>query len=472
MEKTKMIATYGPSCEDEKILKEMIKSGLDVLRINMSYTSREECLSIIEKIKRINEELNTYVSIMIDTKGNNIVIGKLQDGEAELKTGTKIRIYRNRMIGDGTKFTTTYDDFVQETRIGGILKTNDGLVELEVLEKTDEYLICNVNSGGIIKEGRKIIATNVNYKLPFLTPDDYDDIVFACHNEDVDYIALSMVKNREDVLCVNDILIENNNDHIQIITKIETREALDELDDIINLSDGIMVARGDLGVEIPIERVPSVQKMIINKCHANGKISIVATEMMTSMTKEIRPTRAEVSDVANAVLDGCDAVMLSGETTVGKYPVETLQMMGKILESTEANIDYLGFLDKAYRTEKDNTTGLIAYSVADAASRLDAKAIVTPTLSGSTACKISRFRPNCLILAASPNIKTIKSLNLNFGVVPVYLDELNSLDKIMTKVTELAKKRFDLKTDDKIIITGSYPFKEHMETNFMQITKI
>ena len=212
--------------------------------------------------------------------------------------------------------------------------------------------------------------------------------------------------------------------------------------------------------------------MIINKCHTNGKISIVATEMMSSMTREMRPTRAEVSDVANAVLDGADAVMLSGETTIGAHPVETLVMMSKILASTEENIDYLDFLDKARRTEKENITGIIAYSVTEAANRLHTKAIVTPTLSGMTAKKISRFRPKCLILATSPSVKTIKSLNLNFGVVPVYINELNSLDKIMSKVTKIASEKFNLKANDKIIITGSYPFKEHNETNFMQIAKI
>ncbi len=472
MEKTKIIATYGPSCEDASVLKEMIINGLDVLRINMSYTSREECLEIIDELKKINEELDTYVSVMIDTKGNNIVIGKLEGGSATLKDGSKIRIYRDRVIGDSTKFTTSYNNFVEETRVGNILKINDGLIELEVLEKTEEYLICQVNTGGEIKEGRKIISSNVTYNIPFLTPDDYDDILFACKNPDVDYIALSDVRTHEDVLSVNDMLIENNNDHIQLISKIETREALDELDDIINLSDGVMVARGDLGVEIPIERVPSIQKMIINKCHMLGKISIVATEMMASMTNEMRPTRAEVSDVANAVLDGTDAVMLSGETTIGKHPLETLEMMAKIIASTEDNIDYLDFLDKAYRTEKENTTGIIAYSVATASSKLKAKAIITPTLSGATAKKISRFRPKCLILAASPDIQTIKSLNLYFGVVPVYIDELNSLDKIMTKATALAKKKLNLEAEDKVIITGSYPFNEHLETNFMQITKI
>lgn len=471
MEKTKIIATFGPSCDSKDVLKKMFANGLDVLRINMSYATHEECLKIIEMVNSINDELGTYVSIMMDTKGNCITIDKLSGGKATLKTGDKIRIYKNKVIGDSTKFSTSFQNFVDETRIGSNLKINDGLIELEVIDKNEEYLLCLVMIGGEIEEGRKIIVPNVTYSLPFLTSKDYEDVIFACNN-DIDFLALSNVRSHEDVLNINDILIEQNNDHLQIIAKIETRESLDELDNIIASSDGTMVARGDLGVELPIERVPSIQKMIINKCHINGKISIVATEMMSSMTHEVRPTRAEVSDVANAVLDGADAVMLSGETTIGVHPVETLIMMSKILSSTEENIDYLDFLDKAMRTEKENITGIIAYSVAEAANRLHTKAIVTPTLSGMTAKKISRFRPKCLILATSPSLKTIKSLNLNFGVVPLYINELNSLDKIMSKVTVLASEKLNLKENDKIIITGSYPFKEHNETNFMQITKI
>ena len=471
MEKTKIIATFGPSCNSRDVLKKMFQNGLDVLRINMSYATCEECVGIIEMVNSLNEELGTFVSIMMDTKGNCITISELAGGKAVLKTGDKIRIYKNKVVGDSTKFSTSFPNFVDETRIGSTLKMNDGLIELEVIDKNEEYLLCLVMLGGEIEEGRKIIAPNVTYSLPFLTSKDYEDIIFACKN-DIDFLALSNVRTYEDVLNINDILIEQNNDHLQIIAKIETRESLDELDRIIASSDGVMVARGDLGVELPIERVPGIQKMILNKCHVNGKISIVATEMMSSMTHEMRPTRAEVSDVANAVLDGADAVMLSGETTIGAHPVETLIMMSKILASTEENIDYFDFLDKARRTEKENITGIIAYSVTEAANRLHTKAIVTPTLSGATARKISRFRPKCLILATSPNMKTIKSLNLNFGVVPIYINELNSLDKIMSKVTIIATEKLNLKENDKIIITGSYPFKEQNETNFMQITKI
>lgn len=471
MEKTKVIATIGPSTDSRDVLKKMFENGLDVLRINMSYATREELVRIIEMVKELNEQLGTFVSIMMDTKGSSINIGRLAGGKANLKTGDKIRIYKEKLLGDSTKFSTSFSDFVTETRIGSVIKANDGSIELEVIDKNAEYLLCLVLEGGEITEGRKIIVPNVSYTLPFMSPGDYDDIVFACQN-DVDFIALSSIRSHEDVLNVNDILIEQNNDHIQLIAKIETREAIDELDDIINLSDGTMVARGDLGIEIPIERIPGIQKKIINKCHNSGKISIVATEMMSSMTHESRPTRAEVSDVANAVLDGADAVMLSGETTIGKHPLETLIMMTKILKSTEENIDYLEFMDRAMRTEKEDIPGMIAYNVASAANRLQSQLIVTPTLSGSTARKISRFRPKCTILAPSPDIKTIKSLTLNFGVTPVLIDELNSLDKIMLKATKIAKEKFNLKEKDKIIITGSYPFKEQNETNFMQITEI
>lgn len=471
MEKTKIIATIGPSCESKEVLTKLIQNGLDVVRINMSYTNREKCLKIIQLVDDINKKLNTFVSIMIDIAGNSITIENLRNEESVIKKGDKIRIYKNKVLGDSTKFSTSFDSFIAETRVGNFILIDNGLIELEVIDKTNDYLLCMVNEGGKIKNGYKLVVPGNSYSLPFLRPDDYDNIIFACENK-VDFLALSNIRNHEDVLSVNDILIEENNDHLQIIAKIETREALDEIDDIIKLSDGSMVARGDLGVEVPMERVPSIQKMIINKCHAHGKISIVATEMMASMTHELRPTRAEVSDVANAVLDGADAVMLTCETTIGEHPVETINMMSKIISSTEENIDYLDFLDRAMRTEEDNTAGIIAYSVASAANRLKAKLIVTPTLTGATAKRISRFKPRCLILAPSPDINTIKSLNLNFGVVPIYIDELNSLDKIMDQVTKLAKKKFFLNEFDKIIITGSYPFKENGSTNFMQITEL
>lgn len=307
--------------------------------------------------------------------------------------------------------------------------------------------------------------------MPFLSNKDRNDILYA-NQMKVDYLALSFVSSAEDVLNVNDILIDLNNDHIGIIAKIENERAVEEIDEIIKVSEGIMIARGDLGVEVPMERVPGIQKSIISKCHNMGKVSIVATELLATMETNTRPTRAEVSDVANAVLDGADAVMLSGETTVGKFPLETLSIMEKIIESAEEDINYFEMLDKAMRTEKQDITGMIAYSVAECADRLKCKAIIAPTISGYTARKMSRFRPSCPIIAVSPDINTVKSLNLHFGVTPVLIEDLSSFDKIIKKSKEITKSLMDTAEGDKIIVTGGYPFKEVKHTNFMKIEEL
>ena len=271
---------------------------------------------------------------------------------------------------------------------------------------------------------------------------------------------------------VNDLLIELGNDQISLISKIERSSAIEEIDDIIRVSDGIMVARGDLGVEIPMERIPSVQKSIINKCHLEGKISVVATEFLSSMETEVRPSRAEVSDVANAVIDGTDAVMLAGETTIGKYPVETVEMMSKIIKTAEEDIDYFELLDKAMRSEKQDVTGSLVYSVTECANRLKCKAIVTPTISGYTARKMSRFRPSCPILALTPNDSVARTLSLNYGVYTVINKKIKNFDKMLEESKTSARTIFSLEEKDKIIITGGYPFEEVKHTNFMKIDEI
>jgi pyruvate kinase len=307
--------------------------------------------------------------------------------------------------------------------------------------------------------------------MPFLSKQDRDDILLA-HTLNIDFIALSFVNGHEDVLEVNDMLINMGNDHIGIIAKVENESAFEDIDEIIKVSEGVMVARGDLGVEVPMERVPGIQKAIISKCHVAGKVSIVATEMMTSMEVNVIPTRAEVSDVANAVLDGTDAVMLSNETTNGIYPIETLQMMEKIIAAAEKDVDYLNFMDKAIRTETRDTTGMIAYDVAETSNYLKCKAIFAPTISGYTARKISRFRPNCPIIAVSPSSAAVKSLALHFGVVPVLIGELKSLDRIIEISKKMVKDMIEIEPGDKIVITGGYPFKEVKHTNFMKIEEL
>ena len=395
----------------------------------------------------------------------------LENDEITLVEGKTIRIVKENVLGNEERFSVNYPQAIDNLDVGSVVLLENGLMKIQVISVEGDGVTCKIINGGVLGNKKSLNVPGANLNIPFISDVDREDIIYACEHEG-DYLAASFVSSKEDVLEVREIFKQCNREDMKIISKIESKRGIENLDEIIEVSDGIMVARGDLGVEVPMERVPSIQKMIINKCHAHGKISIVATEMMASMTHELRPTRAEVSDVANAVLDGADAVMLTCETTIGEHPVETINVMSKIISSTEENIDYLDFLDRAMRTEEDNTAGIIAYSVASAANRLKAKLIVTPTLTGATAKRISRFKPRCLILAPSPDINTIKSLNLNFGVVPIYIDELNSLDKIMDQVTKLAKKKFFLNEFDKIIITGSYPFKENGSTNFMQITEL
>lgn len=470
MKKTKVIATIGPASKDIEVLKNLILSGMDVARINLRYADKEFCKDIVNKINNLNKELKTNIAILFDLEGPDITVGHFSGGSAYLNKGDKIRIYMDEILGDSTKFSISYPNLINEIKVNSLIKINDGLIELKIIDKEINYLLCEVIIGGFIEDG-KGVNVPVHLNIPFLRQKDIKDIELA--NElNVDYLALSHVRSYEDVLSVNDMLINLGNDHMAIISKIENEHALEELDEIIRNSEGIMVARGDLGVELPMERIPRIQKMIINKCHIEGKISIVATELLSSMENIVRPTRAEVADIANAVLEGTDAVMLSGETTIGNYPVETMDVMSKIIESTEQDQNYYEFLDTSMRSEKQDITGSVAYSAVECAIRLKCKAIITPTISGYTARKISRFRPNCPIIAITPDINVVKNLSLYYGIYPVLEHDVNSFDKIMKISKEKAKNILKLEERDKIIITGGYPFKEVKHTNFMKIEEV
>lgn len=470
MKKTKVIATIGPSSKDREVLKNLMLLGMDVARINLRYADKDFCIDIVNKINELNKELKTNVAILFDLEGPDIKVGRFSGGSAYLNKGDKIRIYMDEILGDSTKFSVSYKNLINEIKVNNLIKINDGLIELKVIDKEINYLLCEVIIGGFI-EDLKGVNVPVHLNIPFLREKDIEDIKLA--NElNIDFLALSKVRSYEDVLSVNDLLINLGNDHIAIISKIENEQAIEELDEIIKNSEGIMVARGDLGVELPMERVPRIQKMIINKCHIAGKISIVATELLSSMEHSARPTRAEVSDIANAVLEGTDAVMLSGETTIGKYPVETLEVMSKIMEETEQEQNYYEFLDTTMRSEKQDITGSVAYSAVECATRLKCKAIVTPTISGYTARKLSRFRPNCPIIAITPDINVVKNLTLYYGIYPVLENDINSFDKIMKISKEKAKNILKLEEKNKIIITGGYPFKEVKHTNFMKIEEV
>lgn len=471
MNKTKIVATIGPSNCSYEMLKELIKAGMSVARISLNYVDYDFCTKVVEDINKINEELNTTVAIMFDMHGNNVKLGEFQDNEAYLEENTKIRLYVNEVLGDSTKFSIYADNILEEINYDAIIKIDNGHIELQVLDKGSDYLLCKVLNGGIIRSNCNVYISDYKPDTPFLNKQLKDDILLA-NTLGVDFIALSNVNDHDDVLEINDLLINLGNDHIGILTKIENERAVEDIDEIIKVSDGITIARGSLGIDIPMERVPGIQKSIINKCHLSGKTSLVSTEMMASMEKDLIPTRAEVSDVANAVLDGCDAVILTGETTLGKYPVETVKMMNKIIVTAEKDIDYLDFMDRAMRTETKDTTGMISHSVAYNANMLNCKVIVAPTMSGYTARKISRFRPKCPIIAMSPDILVCRSLSLNFGVWPIKINEVKTLDKMIELSKKIVETNLDIVEKDKIIITGGYPFKEVKHTNFMKIEEL
>ena len=470
MKKTKIVATIGPASKDENIIKEMILSGMDIARINMKHADYKFATSIIKIINKLNDELETNVAIMLDLKGPDLTVGKFQGGTAYLNKGTKIRIYKDEVLGDATKFSVSTKDFIKKVKVNTTIKLNDGMIELLVEDKNDDYLLCNVITGGFIEDNKGVNVKNYIEDMNYLSEKDIDDIKFA-HKMNVDYIALSFISSAEDVMKVNDLLIELDNSHIAIISKIENENALEDLDSIIENSDGVMVARGDLGVEIPLERVPGIQKQVINKCHRLGKVSLVAAEMLLSMENNVRPTRAEVSDVANAVLEGVDCVVLSGETTIGKYPTITIDTMSKIIESTEQDLNYYEFLDKTMRTENQDISGNISYSTVDCADRLKCKFIVVPTMSGYTAKKISRFRPKCPIIALSPDSEVVKELSMYYGIYSIHIGEIKTFDKMM-KLVHDSVVNLGATTGDKVIVTGGYPFKEVKHTNFMKIEEI
>lgn len=470
MSKTKIIGSVGPASQDINVLRELIQNGMDAVRINMSHADFTFCDDIVTKMKKLNDELKTNVAIILDLPGPTVRIGKVKNDVVTWKNGDTICIHEEEIVGDEKNISTNYSNLVHDVKCNTVIKIDDGKIILEVIDKEADMLICNVVQGGVVRSHKSLNVPEMKLNIPFLRQLDRNIIEYA-HQKKLDFIALSFVTSSEDVLEVEDMLIELGNNHLQIISKIENELAVDDIDNIIRVSDAVMIARGDLGVEMPFERVPAIQKMIIKKCHIAGVVSIVATDILTSMEDEIIPTRAEVSDLANAVLDGVDAVMLAGETTTGKYPIETLAMMEKIIASSEQDINYYEFVETSMRTEKQDITGNIAYSVTDCANRLKCIAIVAPTVTGYTARKISRFRPCSPILALCPDKDTVKALALHFGVEAIYVKKLEHLDNMIHAAKECVHTYIPEESGT-YILTGGYPFEESKHTNFMRIEHI
>ena len=468
MKKTKIICSIGPVSRKYDVMKSMIENGMNVARINFSHADLIEKKETVELVKRINKELKTNVGVLYDTKGPDFRTGVVENESINLKEGKTIRIVKDDIIGTEEAITVNYKDALDAINIDDIILLEDGLMKLLVVDKDNKGLTCSIIVGGVLGSRKGVNVPGVNLNMPFISEQDKEDIIYACRH-DGDFIALSFVSSKEDILAVKDIL-DSEQSNMQIISKVESNTALANIDEIIEYSDGIMVARGDLGVEVPMKELPILQKKIIEKCRKAGKFCIVATEMLASMYKNARPTRAEVTDIANAVLDGTDAVMLSGETTTGKYPIDAVRYMAEIVENTEKYLDYENIVKPDYEADITDT---IARSVVDASNMLDVKVIVAATLSGFTAKKISNLRPKTIILAACPTEKVAHFLSLRFGVYTTLLPVYESTDDMVEEAISKTKEFMNLKENDLIVITGGFPNNAPVKsTNFLKIERV
>lgn len=469
MKKTKIICSIGPASCSEEVMTEMVRYGMNVARINFSHAVLEETektLKIIDNVRKITGE---NIAILYDTKGPDFRCGQIIDSGIILEKDKIVKIVKDDVIGQNDYFTVNYKDALDKIDIGNIVLLDDGLMKMKVIEKHSSYLTCKVIDGGVLTSKKGISVPGVLLGLPFMSEDDERDIKYAIE-KDGDFLALSFVESKENVLSVRKILDEYNS-KMKIISKIESSTGLKNLDEIIEVSDGIMVARGDLGVEVPLESLPVIQKELIKRCRNKEKIVIVATEMLASMYTNPRPTRAEVTDISNAVMDGADAVMLSGETTVGKYPISAVKYMADICTETEKYDEYA----KKYESKVVNDiTEAISSAVIASSSKLDAKAIIVPTSKGHSASVISNLRPKSIILALCPNEKIARSLSLNYGVYSKCLNvDENDMDNLVLKCKEEGIKDLSLKKGDIVIITGGiHKDNDIKQTNFMKIEQI
>lgn len=457
MKKTKIICTMGPNTNDRELMKKLVENGMDIARFNFSHGDHEEQKSRMDMLKAIREEAGKPIAILLDTKGPEIRTGVIKDDKkVTLVEGQKFTLTTKDVEGDANRVSITYEGLVEDVEIGKKILIDDGLIELEVKNITDTDIICRVINGGELGQKKGVNVPNVPVRLPALTEKDRQDIIFGVE-QGVDFIAASFVRSAEGVLEIKALLKECGAPHLPVIAKIENAEGIKNIDEIIRCADGIMVARGDLGVEIPAEEVPYLQKLIIQKCNDNYKPVITATQMLDSMIRNPRPTRAEVGDVANAVYDGTDAVMLSGETAQGKYPVEALKMMVHIVESTEQHLDYKEMLEKAGAHRMRNASSALAYATVTTARNLKAACIITPTVSGATARVVSKFKPKTEIIGISPNEDTLRRMQIYWGVRPYCSINANSTDEICSSALDLVRAKQIAETGDTVVLTAGIP---------------
>lgn len=470
MRKTKIVCTIGPACSDEKTLKKLCLAGMNVARLNFSHGTHDEHRVVISRIKKVRKELGLPIAIMLDTKGPEYRIGLFKNGKETICEGDLFTFTAKDVEGDNERVSVSYKNLAKEMNVGDKILVNNGLLVFEVNEICDDDVICKVISGGVISNRKSMSFPDKVLKQAYLSEQDKKDIVFGIEN-DIDFIACSFVSCRQDLKDIKSWLKKNNSTDISLIAKIENRSGIDNIEDICEECDGIMIGRGDMGVEIPFEQLPAIQKQLITKCRILGKRVITATEMLESMINNPRPTRAETSDVANAVYDGTSAIMLSGETAAGKYPVLTVETMAKIAEHTEKSIHYKKrFLNYDFAIK--NQIDAISHSVCHMSMDLDAKAMVVCSISGKTARMVSRFRSPVDIIGVSVIEKTWRQLSLSWGVTPVMCDVYDNTDVLFDKAKKIAKTTHKLKKGDTIIITGGSKVGKSGNTDTIRVETI
>ena len=471
MKKTKIICSIGPASQDVNIMSEMVENGMNVARVNFSHGNYEEYNDILKVIKETRLRTGNNIAILYDTKGPDFRCGMMPEEGIELVKENTIRIVKNNIVGTPDAFSVNHPEALDKISVGNEILLEDALMKLVVISLEQDGITCRVEEGGNLKSKKGMNVPGIDLELPFMSDQDREDIKYACENEG-DFLALSFVERKEDVLQVRELLEIYNRKDMKIISKVESKTGVDNLDEIIDVSDGIMVARGDLGVEVPVEFLPIIQKDMIRKCREKEKFVIVATEMLASMYTSSRPTRAEVTDISNAVFDGADAVMLSGESTVGLHPIEAVRYMAKICEESEKNNMYC---TRFTHKRNNDITEALASAVISSQLALDIKAIVVPTTGGHSPTVISNLRPKTIILAPCPNDAVARGLSLNYGVYPIVCENTkeDDMDDNVKNAKELAVRILGLHQNDKIIITGGiHENKSIKQTNFMKIEEI
>ena len=468
MRKTKIVCTLGPATDNEDVLRQMMLAGLNVARCNFSHATYDEHKKRMDMIKKLRKEVGQPVAILLDTKGPEVRVKNFKDGRVTLEEGQLFTLTADEVEGTKDKVSVTYNRLYEDLEVGMRVLIDDGLIEMTVEQVDRTNIVCRVINGGVVSNHKGVNVPDVDLSMPYISDKDREDILFGI-SQDVDFIAASFVQKKEDILQLRRLLEKNGGSDIKIIAKIENAQGVTNIDDIIEVSDGIMVARGDMGVEIPYEEVPVIQKKIIKKVYRTGKQVITATQMLESMIKNPRPTRAETTDVANAVYDGTSAIMLSGETAAGAYPVEAVKTMVRIAERTEQDVDYRKrFYQSARETDAD-ITNAICHASCTTALDLNAKAIVTVTKSGTSARMLSKYRPESDIISCATTEKVCRQLSLTWGVTPIVIKEEKEVFHLFDKAIQAAVKMKLLEAGDLTVITSGVPIGVSGTTNMMKV---